>query len=291
MNIGFIGLGIMGSRMAANLQKKGFNLVVFNRTPAKAVDLLANGAVWAGTPAGVAWQVDTLITMLAEPEAVAQMALGAEGFLPQLKPGSLWIDCSTVNPSFSRKMAAEAAARQIRFLDAPVAGTKQPAETGHLRFLVGGEADAVAAARPLFEAMGQQVIHVGGQGMGISLKIVFNMMLAEAMLTFAEALTLGQALGLSRDMLLNVIPGSPVAAPFITGEKKAKIEHGDYEADFPLQWMYKDLQMAALSAYEQDVALPLANTAKEIYALAKRHGLGEQDFAAICRFIEEQQAG
>jgi len=287
MKIGFIGLGIMGSRMAANLQKNGYELVVYNRTKAKADSLVANGAVWADTPAIVASQVDTLMTMLSAPDTVAEAALGEDGFLAQLKPNSLWIDCSTVNPSFSKEIAAKAQEKQVRFLDAPVAGSKEAAEKGQLLFLVGGEKADVDACQPLFEAMGRSFTHVGGHGLGTSLKIVLNLMLAQAMVTFSEAMALGQSLGLSREVLLNTLLGGPAAAPFLAG-KKVKIEQGDYEPDFPLQWMYKDLQLAATTAYEQDVALPLGNAAKEVYALAKRYGLGEQDFSAIYRFLNEE---
>ncbi|HSB34142.1 MAG TPA: NAD(P)-binding domain-containing protein [Nitrospirota bacterium] len=140
MKVGFIGLGIMGSRMAANLQKKGHELVVYNRSRQKADQLVAAGAVWAPTPAEVAKQAGVFITMLSKPDAVAETALlGKHGFLNHLAARSLWIDCSTVNPSFSRLMASEAAQRKVRFLDAPVAGSKGPAEQGQLLFLVGGE--------------------------------------------------------------------------------------------------------------------------------------------------------
>src|ERR1700676_665267 len=119
MKIGFIGLGIMGSRMVANLQKHGYDLVMFNRTRAKAQPLIDKGATFAESPAKLAEQVDILFTMLAHPDAVEQAALGGNGFLDQLKPNAIWVDCSSVNPSFSKRMAAEAARRQVHFVDAP----------------------------------------------------------------------------------------------------------------------------------------------------------------------------
>src|SRR5438874_10773438 len=137
MKIGFIGLGIMGSRMAANLQKHNYSLVVFNRTRDKAESLLDRGATLADSPPKLAEQVDVLFTMLAHPDAVEQAALGANGFLSHLKPNALWVDCSSVNPSFSQKMAAEAARRQIRFVDAPVTGSAPVAAEAKLTFWVG----------------------------------------------------------------------------------------------------------------------------------------------------------
>src|SRR5437870_10993392 len=139
MKIGFIGLGIMGSRMAANLQKHGSSLVVFNRTRGKAQPLLDQGATFADSPAKLAEQVDVLFTMLAHPDAVEQAALGANGFLSHLKSNALWVDCSSVNPSFSQKMAAEAAHRENHFVDAPVTGSAPVAAEAKLIFWVGAD--------------------------------------------------------------------------------------------------------------------------------------------------------
>jgi 3-hydroxyisobutyrate dehydrogenase/glyoxylate/succinic semialdehyde reductase len=287
MKIGFIGLGIMGSRMAANLQRKGHELVVYNRTRPKADPLIANGAVWAQTPADVAGQAAVVITMLAKPDAVAETALlGKYGFLHRLAANSLWIDCSTVNPSFSRLMAAEAKQRKVRFIDAPVAGSKGPAEQGQLIFFVGGENADVEEARPLFEAMGKAVFHVGGHGMGTAMKMVNNIILAQAMAAFSEAMVLGESLGIAREQLLNTLLSSPVVAPFLAF-KRSKIEEGKFDPEFPLQWMHKDLQLAADTAYETGAVIPLANLTKEIYALAVKNGLGEQDFSAVYKVLSK----
>lgn len=289
MKIGFIGLGIMGSRMAANLQKRGHELVVYNRTKQKADALIAAGAVWAATPAEVAKQSAVIITMLSKPDAVAESALiGKYGFLDRLANNSLWIDCSTVNPSFSILMANEAKHRRVRFLDAPVAGSKGAAEQGQLLFYAGGEKADVDEARPLLEAMGKAVIHVGGHGMGTAMKMVNNLVVAQAMVAFSEAITLGEALGIPRDLLFNTLLGSPVAAPFLS-MKRGKLETGNYEPEFPLQWMHKDMQLIAETAYEAGVAMPAANVVKEIYALAVRKGLGEQDFAAVYKLLSEKK--
>jgi len=289
MKIGFIGLGIMGSRMAANLLKKGHELVVYNRTKQKAGPLMAAGAVWAPTPSDVAKQVTVLITMQAKPDAVAETALiGKYGFLNHLADNSLWIDCSTVNPSFSKLMASEAKQRKVRFLDAPVAGSKGPAEQAQLLFFVGGEKADVDQARPLLEAMGKAVIHIGGHGMGTAMKMVNNLIVAQAMVAFSEAIVLGEALGISRDLLFNTLLSSPVAAPFLS-LKRGKLESGNFETEFPLQWMHKDTQLVAETAYEAGVAIPATNAVKEIYALAVRKGLGEQDFSAVYRLLSERK--
>jgi 3-hydroxyisobutyrate dehydrogenase/glyoxylate/succinic semialdehyde reductase len=275
----------MGSRMAANLQKSGFPLVVFNRSRDKAASLVSAGARLADSPAALAEQVEVVFTMLAHPAAVREAALGADGFLGQLRPGMLWIDCSTVNPSFSREMASAAQARKLRFLDAPVAGSRGPAAQGELVFFVGGDAADLEASRPLLRTMGSRIVHVGGHGMGTSLKMVNNLLLASSMAAFAEGLVLGEALGISRGRLFDFLMGTPLVAPYLA-TKREKIEQGDYAPEFPLEWMQKDLHLAALSAQETAVALPLTSAAKETYQLAARDGHAHEDFSAIYPFLK-----
>jgi len=289
MKIGFIGLGIMGSRMAANLQKGGHSLVVYNRTRDKAASLISDGAVWADSPAALAAQVDVLFTMLAHPGAVEAAALGEDGFLARLAAGRLWVDCSTVNPSFSREMAAQAQARHIRFLGAPVTGSKSVAAQGKLIFWVGGDADDLEACRPFLGCMGDRIVHCGGQGMGASLKMVMNQLLGTVMAAFAEGLVLGESLGLSREVLFEALLGGPAGAPFLA-LKRERIEKRNYEqADFPMRWLQKDLHLATVSAYETGTAMPLTNVAKEIYRLAIREGDGEKDFSAIYDYLMRNQ--
>jgi 3-hydroxyisobutyrate dehydrogenase/glyoxylate/succinic semialdehyde reductase len=206
--------------------------------------------------------------------------------LNRLAEKSLWIDCSTVNPSFSRLMASEAAQRKVRFLDAPVGGSKGPAEQGKLLFFVGGEKADVDEARPLFEAMGKAVHHMGGHGLGSAMKMVNNVILAQAMAGFAEAVILGESLGIPRGLLFDTVLSSPVVAP-ILAFKRSVIEEGRFDAEFPLQWMRKDLQLASDTAYETGVAMPLANAVKEVYALAEKNGLGEQDFSAVYKLLSK----
>ena len=283
MKIGFIGLGIMGSRMAANLRKHDYSLLVFNRTRGKAEPLLDRGATLADSTQKLAEQVDVLFTMLAHPDAVEQAALGANGFLSHLKSNTIWIDCSSVNPSFSKKMAGAAAAGRIRFIDAPVTGSAPLAADGKLTFWVGGNAVDVEAIRPLLLSMGNKIVHVGGPGMGTSMKMVINLLLGTGMAAFAEAMELGQGLGLSQQMLFDSLLSTPTVAPFLA-LKREKIEGGNYEAEFPLRWMQKDLHLASVSAYESGLALTVTNVTKEIYRLAMRGGQETKDFSAIYEF-------
>lgn len=232
MNIGFIGLGIMGSRMAANLQKAGHTLTVFNRTKDKAEQLIADGATWADSPADVAKDAEVLVTMLAHPEAVEEVALGEAGFLQAMTRGALWLDSSTVHTSFSRQMARNAQKYGVHFLDAPVAGTKAPAENAELVFFVGGKAEDVSKASSLFGAMGNKTVHVGEHGMGTSLKLVVNYMLATSMLAFAEGMVFGQRLGLSEETLFDVLIGGPLVPAYL-GLKRDSFEQDSYDPVVP----------------------------------------------------------
>jgi 3-hydroxyisobutyrate dehydrogenase-like beta-hydroxyacid dehydrogenase len=282
--VGFIGLGIMGSRMAAHLLAHGHKLVVFNRTRDKAEALLRDGAVWGRTPAGVAEQADVLFTMLANPEAVEAAALGIDGFLSRMRPGAIWVNSSTVNPSFARRMADEARTHGVRYLDAPVTGSKEAAAGAQLMFMVGGDAADLEVCRPLLSTMSRRIVHVGGLGLGSALKMVNNLLGAVAMAAFAEGAALGEALGVPRQTIFDELMSGPMVAA-VVGGKRAKIEQGDYDADFSMRWMQKDLHLASVSGYEAGVPMPVVNVTKEIYRLAMREGYADQDFGAIYAFL------
>lgn len=201
-NIGFIGLGIMGSRMARNLQKAGYALTVYNRTKSKAKDLLAQGAKWANSPEEVVLDSNIIITMLSTPEAVREVALGKNGFLEVARTKSIWINCSTVNPSFAKEMAGKATEKGIVYMDAPVAGTKEPAEKGELVFLVGGDTEVIPKLNPLMQIMGKKIVPLGGIGQGSHMKMLINLLLAQSMLAFSEAMALEKKRDLPRRSFL-----------------------------------------------------------------------------------------
>ena len=286
MKIGFIGLGIMGSRMAANLQKQGHSLVLFNRTHDKAEFLLGRCGKFANSPSELAGQVDVVFTMVAHPDAVEQTALGLDGFLNFLPPDAVWVDCSSVNPSFSKKMAAAAARRQVHFVDAPVTGSAPVAAEAKLTFWVGASQADLERIRPLLLCMGNKIVHTGKNGTGTSMKMVINLLLGNAMAAFAEAMALGEGLGLSSKLLFDSLLGTPAVAPFLAA-KRDKIDNRNYEAEFPLRWMQKDMHLATVSAYETGVAMPLTNIAKEMYRLAMREGHAAEDFSAIYEFATD----
>ncbi|MHA7056401.1 NAD(P)-dependent oxidoreductase [Aquimarina sp. M1] len=282
--IGFIGLGIMGSRMATNLLKNGYDLKIYNRTKQKAANLITHGATWAETPREVTEDSDVVITMLSTPEVVKEVATGEQGFLKNMKKQSLWMNCSTVHPSFTKEMHLLSTAYQIHYLDAPVAGTKEPAENGELLFLVGGEDQDVDRARPLLQVMGKKTLHLGKTGAGASMKMLINQLLAQSMVAFAEALMIGEAMGITKETLFDVLLTTPVVAP-VMAALRSKLEASNYEANFPLKWMHKDLHLSSVSAYESAIAAPNLNMTKEIFAQAKQYGFGDLDFTSIYKYI------
>ncbi|MFI2743176.1 NAD(P)-dependent oxidoreductase [Zhouia sp. PK063] len=286
MKIGFIGLGIMGSRMAANLLKGGHNLTVYNRTKSKANELLKNGAKWADNPVSLVKEVDVLITMLEKPDVVNLVALGEGGFLNAMKPNSIWIDVSTVNPSFSKKLSETATAKNVRFLDAPVSGSKVPAEKGELIFLVGGNENDLKEVQPLLDLMGSKTLHIGQHGMGSAMKIMINQMLGQAMLAFSESLSLGIAMGIDKTKAMDVLLNSAVSAPILTAFR-SRIEEENYEPNFPLKHLQKDLQLFTDTAFEYQKATPLTNTAKEVYAIAKQQEMADLDFSAVFQLLNK----
>ena len=280
MNVTFIGLGIMGSRMARNLLNNNVKLTVYNRSDEPARILEQQGALRASSASEAVRGADVVFTMLSSPEAVAAVMTGPQGALADMPENALWVDCSTVNPSFSRMMREAAAQQRTRFIDAPVAGTKPQAEQAELVFFTGGTASDLAEVEPLLNIMGQKVMHLGEVGMGTSFKMLVNALLAQSMVLFSETLLLGEKMGLDRNFLLDTLPNLAVSAPF-TKAKAEMIRNNDYEVQFPLALMYKDLHLAALTAYEHQQPLYLANLAKELFGRAVQNGMGRQDFAAV----------
>jgi 3-hydroxyisobutyrate dehydrogenase/glyoxylate/succinic semialdehyde reductase len=204
-----------------------------------------------------------------------------------MKKDALWVDCSTVDPAFSKQSEKEAAIRNIRFVDAPVAGTKKPAEDGSLVFFVGANKRDFKEIEILLPFMGSKIIHVGETGKGTSLKMLVNAMLAESMHAFSETLLLGEKIGLSKDFLLDTLPNLPVIAPF-TKAKAEIIRNQNFDAHFPLEWMEKDLRLVLKTAKENGHEMPLASLTKELFEKANKSGLGRDDFSAIYKFLNEK---
>lgn len=279
MEIAFLGLGIMGARMAANLAKAGHATRVWNRSPAKAHEMASQGCVPCEELSQAVGGAQVAITMLADPAALRETAL-SRGMLAAMAPGSLWIDCSTVDPDTSRDLASHADARGIRFLDAPVSGSLGAAANAKLVFFVGGDASDVAFASPLFEAMGTRTVHAGPRGAGATLKLVNNLFLAQAQAAWSETLGLANRMGLSTELVHEAILPTHVAPGFL-GFKRAKIESRDWSPEFPLRLALKDIRLALAAAKEEGLDLLQAQACERLYDEAARKGLADSDISAV----------
>ena len=286
MKVTFIGLGIMGSRMAVNLLKNNVDLTVYNRSKTPVNGLLEKGAKTSNTAIAAVKDADIVFSMLSNPEAVESVFFN-DGVLSAMKKDTIWIDCSTVNPSFSQRANQKAVEARVQFIDAPVAGTLPHAEKAELVFFVGAEKALLEKIEPLLNHMGKKVLHIGETGKGASFKMVVNIMLAQSMIVFSEAVLLGEKMGIDKEFLLQVVPNLVVSAPF-TKFKSDMIKAGNYDVQFPLELMHKDLHLAAVTAYELNQPLYLANIAKELFAEANKSGFGRKDFAAIHQYLESR---
>lgn len=287
MKIAFIGLGIMGSRMAANLLKNGNDLIVFNRSKGPIKELIDQGAKTASTPNEAVKDADIVFSMLSTPEVVESVFMKEGGVVSAMKKGAIWADCSTVNPSFSRKAGEFATSVGIKFMDTPVAGTLPHAQNAELVFFCGGENADLETVQPFLNQMGRKAMHLGVVGQGAAFKMLVNSLLAQQMVIFSETVLLGEKMGLDRDFLLSVLPNLKVSAP-VTKFKAEMVRSGDYSVNFPLELMHKDLHLVATTAYELNQPLLLANVVKEIFAEANKKGMGRMDFGAVHKYLEER---
>ena len=292
MKITFIGLGIMGTEMATHLvntrKEHDFELTVYNRSKESTRTFAEKGVKVADSVSETVSEADIVFSMLANPEAVESVFFGENGGLSVMKKDAIWLDCSTVNPSFSKRAFEEAKKHNVKFIDAPVAGSKPQAQNKELVFFIGAKQEQIKEIELYLLLMGAKVMPLGEVGKGSSFKMIVNIMLAQSMLIFSESILLGETMGLDREFLLNTLPNLAVTAPF-TKFKAPKIKENDYEVQFPLELMHKDLHLATLTAYEQNQPLFLANLTKELFASAKKEGLGRLDFSVIHQFLEKSK--
>ncbi len=279
--VAFLGLGIMGAPMAANLARAGIEVVAWNRTASRAEALASeHDNVTAAATAAEAAAAGVVISMVPDVPEVEQVLLGPDGAAEGLDDGGLAIDMSTIAPSASRSIAQRLGNHGIAFLDAPVTGSRPKAEDGTLTIMAGGPEAAFDRARPLFEAMGELVVHAGPQGHGSMVKLINNTLAAVNAAALAEGLVLAQAAGLDAGKALEVIAsGSGESA--MRRLKAEPMVNGDYQPLFKLEHMLKDVRHCLAEARALGVELPLAATAEPLYATAEGRGLGEQDFAAV----------
>jgi 3-hydroxyisobutyrate dehydrogenase-like beta-hydroxyacid dehydrogenase len=281
--IGLIGLGLMGRPMGMNLLKAGHSLTVWNRTPARADELVAAGAVLAKTPREVAAASDVLLSIVSDPPALESVLWGKDGALDGLKAGSIYIDSSTVSPVLVKKVAAACKERGVRFLDAPVTGGDWGAREGNLVFMIGGEAETLKAVEPVLGVMGKKWFHLGPNGAGQTIKLAMNALLALQVGAMAEAIALVTRAGLSGEQLVEVMQAS-MARSGLLDLKAPLMLKGDYKPSFPLRLMHKDLGLALDLANQLGVALPTTAAAREVYNYVKGEAKEDMDYSAVMRF-------
>ncbi len=285
--VGFVGLGAMGLPMARNLIEAGHELVLYNRSRKKAEELAANGrAEVAETPRGVAEKSSITITMLPGPPEVEAVIAGEGGLLEGAEEGSLLVDMSTSSPRLARKLALAATERGVRTLDAPVSGADVGAKEGTLSIMVGGEETDFSRAKPLFEAMGQTVIHVGESGAGQTVKACNQIVVALIIEALAEALVLGSKAGVQPEKIIEVLSGG-LAGNKVMEVKSEKLLSHNFDPGGKVESHHKDLGIALEAAREFEVYLPAAAMINEMFGAMTAKGRGSWDHSALLTLIED----
>jgi 4-hydroxybutyrate dehydrogenase/sulfolactaldehyde 3-reductase len=279
--IGFIGLGNMGRPMASNLQRKGFTLVVFDINPAAVAELRQLGATAAADTRAVGAASDIVVTMLPDSPSVERVVLDDGGVLAAMKPGSVVMDMSTVDPLLTDRLAAACAARHCAFVDAPVGRLASHAARGESLFMAGATDEAFARVRPLLDAMGTTIHHCGPPGAGIRTKLVNNYLAIVSCGFNAEALALSQQFGLSLAKTLEVVHGTTATNGQLKMAWAAKVLLGDTEPGFTIDLAHKDLNLIVGAAEAAGVPVPIASAARASFSAARAEGFGGRDFSAM----------
>jgi 3-hydroxyisobutyrate dehydrogenase-like beta-hydroxyacid dehydrogenase len=279
-DVGFVGLGVMGGGVAKRLLDARHALTVWNRTREKADPLLDAGAAWADSPRAVAEASDYVFTMVTNTAAVTAVCEGRDGILAGLGPGKVYVDMSTASPANTRALAEEVERLGASMLDAPVSGSVSTLEQGELSIMVGGDADVFERAKPILQAIGPKVFHVGPNGAAVTMKIATNLSLAVQMLAFSEGVLLAEKSGIPRETAVEVLLASVIASPMVAYRGPFVLEQPD-EAWFDVNMMQKDMNLALELGRELDVPLPTTAVTNEFLTAARGMGLEEKDFAVV----------
>ena len=284
--LGFLGLGIMGGPMARNLIRAGHEVALWSHTSGKAEALAREGGVACATPAEVARRSECVFLCVGDTKMSANAILGRDG-LASGKSGALTIvDCSTISPSESRRIGEELAAKGIDFLDAPCSGSKAGAESATLTFMIGGDEQVFQRVRPWFENMGKQLYYCGAAGMGLQAKLSQNMILGSLLHAFNESFVLATKAGVPPRLLLDIINNSAARSGFVSAKAPMVLKR-NFEANFSVKWMEKDMELMLQSAAEMNVPAPVTALSKQLLRAAIARGYGEEDICGSIRVLEE----
>jgi 3-hydroxyisobutyrate dehydrogenase-like beta-hydroxyacid dehydrogenase len=279
-NLGFIGLGVMGGRMAKRLLDAGHSVTGYNRTRSKAQWLLDAGMAWGETPRAVAEAADYTFSMVTNTEALHSITEGPDGLLAGLGPGKIYVDISTVSPTFSQELSKQVAAKGAVMLDSPVSGSVETLEKGLLSLMVGGDIETFEKVKPILQDIGPKVTHVGANGLAVTMKIATNLSLAVQMLAFSEGVLLAEKSGIKRETAVEVLTNSVIASPMVKYRGPFVLGMPD-EAWFNCYMMQKDMNLALELGRELKVPLPTTAVTNEFLTAARGMGLEKQDFAIV----------
>jgi 3-hydroxyisobutyrate dehydrogenase-like beta-hydroxyacid dehydrogenase len=283
--IGMIGLGIMGKPMALNILNAGYPLVVYNRDADKCAPLVAAGAKVAATPREVAAACDITLAMVSDPGAALAVALGPDGVVDGLGAGKGYVDVSTVDAETAMLIGEAVEETGARFLEAPVSGSKKPAEDGTLIHLCGGDRALFDEALPVLDVTGKLSLYLGETGNGVKMKLVVNMIMGTMLTAFCEGVALADSAGLEAETLLKVLDNGVMSNSLFNLKGPALIKD-DFPTAFPLKHMQKDMRLALALGDELGQALPVTSASNQRFIEAKGEGLGDEDFAAVHRVIK-----
>ncbi len=285
-NLGFIGLGVMGSNMVERLLSKGHTVTGYNRTRAKAEKLIERGMRWGDSPRGVAEAADVTFSMVTNSSALQAVAEGAEGILAGLSRGKVLVDMSTVSPEFSRALACKVREKGADMVDSPVSGSVITLQQGKLSVMVAGRKQTFERVKPLLEDLGPKVTYVGDNGLALSMKIAINLSLAVQMMAFSEGVLLAEKSGIARQTAVEVLMHSAVASPMVQYRGPFVLQMPE-EAWFDVNMMQKDMLLALEMGRRLDVPLPTTAVANEFLTAARGMGLAKQDFACVFNVLAE----
>jgi 3-hydroxyisobutyrate dehydrogenase len=281
-SVAILGLGIMGSGMANRLLSANFTLAVYNRNREKCISFARAGAFVADSPRQAASRSQIILSMVADDAASRDVWLGEEGALKGAPTGSVLIESSTLSGDWIQELASKAAEHGCQFLDAPVTGTKPHAASGELLFLVGGSAEALDAARPVFSVLGRDVVHLGPTGSGALMKLVNNFVCGVQAASFAEAVSLVDAGGLDRAKAMSILTGGAPGSGIVKRVAE-RIAANDFTPNFALRWMAKDISYAMQDASTKGISLQTAAAALAVFQQAIAEGHGDEDFSAVSK--------
>jgi 3-hydroxyisobutyrate dehydrogenase len=287
-NVAILGLGIMGSGMARRLLSANFPLSVYNRSREKCVPFGDAGAFIAASPREAGSHAQIILSMVADDSASRAVWLGQNGALEGASPSTVLIESSTLSIGWVKELETAAAQRGCEFLDAPVTGTKPHAASGELLFLVGGSADALDAAQPVFSVLGREVIHLGTVGSGALMKLINNFLCGVQAASFSEALSLIDAGGLDRRKASSILTGGAPGSGILK-RMADRVAADDFTPNFALRWMAKDLTYAIDGASRNGVALETASAARSVFQRAIAEDLGDEDFSAVTKSPKKRQ--